>query len=77
MIFSNRIFITGTDTGVGKTVVSAILMAGLGGYYWKPVQSGLDEITDTEWVRESTGLSDDHFFITAVIIFRTIFVQQL
>jgi len=62
MIFSNRIFITGTDTGVGKTVVSAILMAGLGGYYWKPVQSGLDEITDTEWVRESTGLSDDHFF---------------
>ena len=62
MIFPNKIFITGTDTGVGKTVVSAILMAGLDGFYWKPIQSGLDEISDTEWVREHTGLSDDHFF---------------
>ncbi len=62
MIFPDRIFITGTDTGVGKTVVSAILTAGLDGYYWKPVQSGLDEITDTQWVRENTGLPDDHFF---------------
>jgi len=62
MIFPNKIFITGTDTGVGKTVVSAILMAGLDGFYWKPIQSGLDEISDTEWVREHTGLPDDHFF---------------
>ena len=37
-------------------------MAGLDGFYWKPIQSGLDEITDTEWVREHTGLPDDHFF---------------
>jgi dethiobiotin synthetase len=62
LIFPNKIFITGTDTGVGKTVVSAILMAGLDGFYWKPIQSGLDEITDTGWVRENTGLADDHFF---------------
>jgi len=62
LIFPHRIFITGTDTGVGKTVVSAILTAGLDGFYWKPIQSGLDEITDTEWVRENTGLPDDHFF---------------
>lgn len=62
MIFPDRIFITGTDTGVGKTVVSAILAAGLEGFYWKPIQSGLDEGTDTEWVREKTGLGDDHFF---------------
>jgi len=62
MSLPNRIFITGTDTGVGKTVVSAILMAGLGGFYWKPIQSGLDEITDTEWVHKNTGLPGDHFF---------------
>jgi dethiobiotin synthetase len=59
--FPGRIFITGTDTGVGKTVISAILTAGLGCFYWKPIQSGLDGITDTEWVREKTGLSEDHF----------------
>jgi dethiobiotin synthetase len=60
--FPSRLFVTGTDTGVGKTVISAILMAGLCGMYWKPIQSGLDEMTDTEWVREKTGLSGDHFY---------------
>ncbi|MGE0525688.1 MAG: dethiobiotin synthase [Bdellovibrionales bacterium] len=34
-------FVTGTDTGVGKTVVSAILSTGLGASYWKPVQTGV------------------------------------
>ena len=62
MSFSGRIFITGTDTGIGKTLVSAILLAGLKGKYWKPVQSGLEDITDTEWVKEKTGLNDTHFF---------------
>lgn len=59
--FPDRLFITGTDTGVGKTVVAAILMAGLNGIYWKPVQSGLEEITDTEWIKEKTGLPDTRF----------------
>ncbi len=62
MIFSDSIFITGTDTGIGKTLVSAVLLAGLRGKYWKPVQSGLESITDTEWVKEKTGLDDSHFF---------------
>jgi len=62
MKFPKRIFITGTDTGVGKTLVSAILTAGLKGFYWKPIQSGIDGGTDTEWVRERTGLGNDHFF---------------
>jgi len=62
MIFPDRIFITGTDTGVGKTVVSAILTAGLDGFYWKPIQSGLEDTTDTEWIRENTGLPDSRFF---------------
>ncbi|MBN2420506.1 MAG: dethiobiotin synthase [Deltaproteobacteria bacterium] len=62
MIFPERIFVTGTDTGVGKTLVSAILLAGLNGKYWKPVQSGLEDITDTWWIKEKTGLDDSHFF---------------
>ncbi|MBM3131857.1 MAG: dethiobiotin synthase [Chloroflexi bacterium] len=59
--FPRRLFITGTDTGIGKTVVSAILMAGLDGTYWKPVQSGTEEGSDTEWVRRATGLPMSHF----------------
>jgi len=57
----SKIFITGTNTGIGKTVVSAILMAGLKGKYWKPIQSGLEETTDTDWVKENTGLPEKHF----------------
>lgn len=57
----SRIFITGTDTGVGKTLVSSILVKGLGASYWKPIQAGLDEETDTEWVQRNTGLPDAHF----------------
>jgi dethiobiotin synthetase len=34
--------ICGTDTDVGKTVVSALVVQGLGATYWKPVQSGLE-----------------------------------
>ncbi len=45
-----RFVITGTDTGIGKTVFSAALAAALEGYYWKPVQSGLEEETDSQIV---------------------------
>ena len=42
--------VTGTDTGIGKSVVSAGLVAALGARYWKPVQAGLDEESDAELV---------------------------
>lgn len=57
-----RLFVAGTDTGVGKTFVSAVLLAGLKGYYWKPVQSGTDEGSDTAWIQEKTGISEGFFF---------------
>src|SRR5579864_3254348 len=43
--------VTGTDTNVGKTILSSLLMASLLDYhYWKPIQSGLQSETDTETV---------------------------
>jgi len=60
--FPEKVFVTGTDTGVGKTVVAAILTAGLEANYWKPVQCGLDGLSDTEVVRRLTGLGDECFF---------------
>lgn len=53
---TKRIVITGTDTGIGKTVFSAGLAGLLDGFYWKPVQSGLDEETDSEVVARLCGL---------------------
>lgn len=48
---AERLFVSGIGTGVGKTVVSAALVAALKADYWKPVQSGLSEGTDTETVK--------------------------
>lgn len=61
MSLPNRMFVTGTDTNVGKTVVSAMLTLGLKAAYWKPIQSGLEPMTDTDYVRQVTGLDDSHF----------------
>jgi dethiobiotin synthetase len=52
----SAIVVAGTDTDVGKTVFAAALVAALDGYYWKPVQAGLDGETDAEIVRRLSGL---------------------
>jgi dethiobiotin synthetase len=52
-----RIVVTGTDTGIGKTVFAAALTGALDGCYWKPVQSGLEEETDSDAVRRLSGLA--------------------
>ena len=45
------VFVTGTDTGVGKTLVSACLVQAWGARYWKPLQTGMrDEPGDTDTV---------------------------
>jgi dethiobiotin synthetase len=54
---TQRIIVTGTDTGIGKTVFAAALAGALGASYWKPIQSGLIEETDSEAVLRLSGLS--------------------
>ncbi|WP_067737781.1 dethiobiotin synthase [Novosphingobium naphthalenivorans] len=53
---SHTLIVTGTDTGIGKTVFAAALTAALGACYWKPVQAGIEEDgTDAErvaWMAE-------------------------
>jgi len=53
------LFVSGTDTNVGKTVVSALLTLGTAGKYWKPIQTGAD--IDRVWIRTATELPDTHF----------------
>lgn len=59
--FPHTMFVIGTDSNVGKTMVSAVLVSGLKGSYWKPIQCGVSPRTDTEWVHEMTGLPHTHF----------------
>jgi dethiobiotin synthetase len=50
------LFVTGTDTGVGKTVLSALLVAALQRRYWKPIQTGAIEGTDRASVVDWAGV---------------------
>lgn len=56
---SQQIVVTGTDTGIGKTVFSAGLAHLLGANYWKPIQAGLERETDAEVVARLGSLSGD------------------
>jgi dethiobiotin synthetase len=46
------IFITGIGTGIGKTLVAAVVTEALEAAYWKPVQAGFEDGTDSAWVGE-------------------------
>ncbi|MBF0621764.1 MAG: dethiobiotin synthase [Magnetococcales bacterium] len=58
----NGLFLTGTDTDVGKTVAAAWLLPRMKGNYFKPVQAGLSGETDSQVVQRLSGLSSDRFF---------------
>lgn len=49
-------FVTGTDTNVGKTVLSALLVAALNALYWKPIQTGVAEGADRDAVIRMAGI---------------------
>lgn len=53
-----QLVVCGTDTDVGKTVVSALVVQGLGAHYWKPVQSGSCDGTDRAWLQGILGLPE-------------------
>ena len=61
-------FVTGTDTNVGKTVVSAWLVARLGACYWKPVQAGNHPETDSAIVRRLSDAPPDRILPEAYVL---------
>jgi dethiobiotin synthetase len=73
------VFVTGTDTDVGKTVIAAALTAalrrrGLGAVYFKPIQSGCPREdgrllpTDARFARELAGLDEPLELLTPVTL---------
>lgn len=59
--FPHQLFVTGIGTGVGKTLVSAVLTEALQCDYWKPIQSGSQEQTDTDILRSLVSNSVSKF----------------
>lgn len=56
---TQRYFITATDTGIGKTLLSAMLCAALDAMYWKPIQTGTLDATDRQTVMRVAGMGED------------------
>lgn len=66
---NNTYFITGISTGIGKTIVSAILTEKLKADYWKPIQSGDLDNSDSLLVQqlisnEKTYIHPEQFKLT-------------
>ncbi|NYE24354.1 dethiobiotin synthase [Pigmentiphaga litoralis] len=63
------VFVTGTDTGVGKTLVSAILAKAWHADYWKPLQTGVaDEPGDTPSVMQLADLAPSRVHAPFVVL---------
>ena len=67
-----RLFVTGIGTGIGKTLLSAILCEAMQADYWKPVQAGGLEKTDSMTVKalisnDKTKIHDETYLLKAAM----------
>ena len=56
-----KLFITGISTDVGKTIASAIIVEALQADYWKPIQAGDLEHSDTHKVQSLVSNTQSQF----------------
>ena len=66
----NNFFVTGTDTNIGKTVISTALIHKLDALYWKPIQCGKNSegLTDSQKVKQILNLSDNKIIKEAYLL---------
>ncbi len=66
----NNIFkfiICGTDTDIGKTLISSFFVKGLNSFYWKPIQSGIELQTDSQTVGKLAQVSKEKIIKEAYV----------
>ena len=66
----NNIFkfiICGTDTDIGKTLISSFFVKGLNSFYWKPIQSGIESQTDSQTIVKLAQLSKEKIIKEAYV----------
>lgn len=68
--------VVGTDTGVGKTVISTLFLHLLKGTYWKPIQAGTQPETDTQFVKTRSCVPDTHLLREAYLFSRPLAPAQ-
>ncbi len=70
MSSNNNIFkfiICGTDTNIGKTLISSFFVKGLNSFYWKPIQSGIESQTDSQTVEKLAQVSKEKIIKEAYV----------
>jgi len=66
----NNIFkfiICGTDTDIGKTLISSFFVKGLNSFYWKPIQSGIESQTDSQTVEKLAQVNKEKIIKEAYV----------
>lgn len=59
---AQQYIVAGIGTEIGKTFISSILVEALHAHYWKPIQSGGLEYTDTDTVKGLISNTDSVFY---------------
>jgi len=62
-----KFVICGTDTDIGKTLISSFFVRGLQSFYWKPIQSGIENETDSKSVFRLSGVRKENILREAYI----------
>lgn len=63
-----KLFVTGISTDVGKTIAAAIIVEALEADYWKPIQAGELENSDTDTVSSLISNSKTQFHPNAYVL---------
>jgi len=62
-----KFIICGTDTDIGKTLISSFFVRGLNSFYWKPIQSGIESQTDSQTVEILSQVSKEKMIKEAYV----------
>ena len=62
-----KFIICGTDTDIGKTLISSFFVRGLNSFYWKPIQSGIESQTDSQTVEALAKVSREKIIKEAYV----------
>jgi len=62
-----QFIICGTDTDIGKTLISSFFVKGLNSFYWKPIQSGIESESDSQSVLRLTKVNKEKIINEAYV----------
>lgn len=61
-MMKKQFIVAGIGTEIGKTFISSVLVEALQADYWKPIQSGGLDFSDTDTVKSLVSVSNNTFF---------------